>query len=386
MNFRKTKGLVTGLLAVALSFTALGAAQAVVTTKASGTANVKVGVDFPLADLTGGTGCGNSCTWSTNLVENVSIVDDGNATDSSFTFNSSVLAQYQIVISGVKNDNPNFRAFETTWTVNVVPGTIVDVAVAAAPEFSTLVAALVAATPTMDLVAALNGEGPLTVFAPTNAAFAELPNGVLDALLLPENNALLTQILLYHVHAGAILSGDIEPGNSTVDTLDGTNTLAVNKTGDAITINNLHSVVAPNVLATNGVIHGIDSVLLPQCVDITPFIKPVITPPAPKKYTVKVTGFAYAKTGSLTVDNTRAAVVASYLGGLGLTATNSTYVVTGKELRKNTKVARSARVSVSYVNASGKTVTVTKRIYFTAKKSTLTKKSKASLKRITPSV
>lgn len=104
-----------------------------------------------------------------------------------------------------------------------------------------------------------------------------------------------------------------------------------------------------------------------------------------KKYTVSVTGYSYKKKGMSTLDNKRAAAVASYLQSLGLDATNSDYVVTGMELTKNTKKARSAKISVTYMK-DGKSVTVKKTIYFTAKKSTLSKKSKATLKKLSTSV
>ena len=82
--------------------------------------------------------------------------------------------------------------------------TIVDIA-AGNPDFSTLVAAVLAA----DLAEALSGEGPFTVFAPTNEAFAKLPEGTLESLLLPENKQALTDILLYHVVSGSVLAADV---------------------------------------------------------------------------------------------------------------------------------------------------------------------------------
>lgn len=111
--------------------------------------------------------------------------------------------------------------------------------------------------------------------------------------------------------------------------------------------------------------------------------------PAPvvvaKKYSVSVTGYTYKKKGMSTIDNNRAAVVASYLRSLGLNDTNSDYVVTGMELTKNTKKARSAVISVTYMK-DGKSVTVKKTIYFTAKKFSLTKKSKTTMKKLSISV
>lgn len=139
-----------------------------------------------------------------------------------------------------------------------VTGTIVDVA-SAGPDFSTLVAALTAA----DLVGTLNGEGPFTVFAPTNDAFAALPAGVLDALLLPENKETLAKILTYHVVPGTVMAADIADGD--VATVEGQSVTL--STADGVTVNGA-KVVTADVLASNGVIHVIDAVLVPSDVDV----------------------------------------------------------------------------------------------------------------------
>ena len=143
------------------------------------------------------------------------------------------------------------------------PGTIVDVAVGAG-SFSTLVAAVTAA----DLVETLSGEGPFTVFAPTDDAFAALPAGVLDALLLPENKALLAQILTYHVVSGKVMAADVT--DSDVATVEG-QTIKLS-TADGVTVNGA-TVVAADVAASNGVIHAIDAVILPPGVDVAKLIK-----------------------------------------------------------------------------------------------------------------
>ena len=142
-------------------------------------------------------------------------------------------------------------------------GTIVDVAVGAG-NFSTLVAAVTAA----DLVETLSGEGPFTVFAPTDEAFAALPAGVLDALLLPENKALLTQILTYHVVPGKVMAADVTDGD--VATVEG-QTVALS-TAAGVTVNGA-TVVSADVPASNGVIHAIDAVILPPGVDVAALIK-----------------------------------------------------------------------------------------------------------------
>ena len=142
-------------------------------------------------------------------------------------------------------------------------GTIVDVAVGAG-NFTTLVAAVTAA----DLVETLSGTGPFTVFAPTDEAFAALPAGVLDALLLPENKALLAQILTYHVVSGMVMAADVTDGD--VATVEGS-TIKLSTMG-GVTVNGA-KVVAADVAASNGVIHAIDAVILPPGVDVAALIK-----------------------------------------------------------------------------------------------------------------
>jgi len=153
-------------------------------------------------------------------------------------------------------------AMETTPEETTV-GTIVDVAVGAG-NFTTLVAAVTAA----DLVETLSGEGPFTVFAPTDEAFAALPAGVLDALLLPENKAVLAQILTYHVVSGKVMAADVTAGN--VATVEGSDIMLATTSGVQV---NDATVVAADVEASNGVIHAIDAVILPPGVDVAALIK-----------------------------------------------------------------------------------------------------------------
>jgi transforming growth factor-beta-induced protein len=142
-----------------------------------------------------------------------------------------------------------------TATATQVPNTIVDVAVANG-SFKTLVAALQAA----GLVDALKSDGPFTVFAPTDAAFAKLPAGTLESLLKPENKAKLAAILLYHVVPSKLAASDLTRLKQAT-TLDGpTITFKVN--GDKVSVNNAN-VVSADVAASNGVIHVIDTVILP---------------------------------------------------------------------------------------------------------------------------
>ena len=129
---------------------------------------------------------------------------------------------------------------------------IVDTAVSAG-NFKTLAAALQAA----GLVETLKGKGPFTVFAPTDAAFAKIPKAQLDALLA--DKAKLTAVLTYHVVSGAVLSKDVKAG--MVKTVQGSS-LTVGTTG-GVTVDNAN-VTAVDILADNGVIHVIDSVVLPK--------------------------------------------------------------------------------------------------------------------------
>lgn len=131
---------------------------------------------------------------------------------------------------------------------------IVDTA-AAAGSFTTLLAAAEAA----GLVDTLKGEGPLTVFAPTDDAFAKLPEGTVQTLLLPENKDKLTQILTYHVVAGAVKSTDLVDGMEAA-TVEGSNITIDLDNGVMI---NDATVVQADIEASNGVIHVIDTVLMP---------------------------------------------------------------------------------------------------------------------------
>lgn len=137
------------------------------------------------------------------------------------------------------------------------PGTIVDVA-SGNSDFSTLVAAVSAA----DLVSTLQSAGPFTVLAPTNAAFAKLPAGTVDTLLKPENKAQLVSILTYHVIAGKVPASTVVTLNGkSVATVQGAS-VRITVSGGKVKVNNAN-VTATDIQASNGVIHVIDSVLLP---------------------------------------------------------------------------------------------------------------------------
>ena len=135
--------------------------------------------------------------------------------------------------------------------------TVMDKA-AADGNFSTLIAAVEAA----GLQEVLTGHGPFTIFAPTNAAFAALPEGTVESLLMPENIDQLKAILTYHVLPKSVMSSHIRNGDNYVRTVGGS-TLNVEKEYDEVMIGSAR-VVAVDIKASNGVIHVIDEVLLPK--------------------------------------------------------------------------------------------------------------------------
>jgi uncharacterized surface protein with fasciclin (FAS1) repeats len=123
-------------------------------------------------------------------------------------------------------------------------------------NFSTLVTALTAA----DLVKTLEGKGPFTVFAPTNAAFAKVPKKDLDALLA--NKKELTRVLLYHVVSGKVMGADaMKMNGKTAKTVEGS-TINISVMGKVLEINNA-KVTKADIMASNGVVHVIDTVLMP---------------------------------------------------------------------------------------------------------------------------
>ena len=158
----------------------------------------------------------------------------------------------------------NMKSFMNTLTalplaflsVNVHALDIVDTAVSAG-QFNTLVAAVEAA----DLVSTLKGDGPFTVFAPTDEAFAALPEGTVENLLKPENKEQLIAVLTYHVVAGKIMSSDIAGTKVMVESVQGSE-LDVNAT-NGVTVDGA-TVITADIETDNGVIHVIDRVVLPQ--------------------------------------------------------------------------------------------------------------------------
>lgn len=136
------------------------------------------------------------------------------------------------------------------------PKTVVDIAVGS-PDHSTLVAAVTAA----GLVETLSGAGPFTIFAPTNAAFEALPAGTVENLLKPESKDQLTSILTYHVVSGNVMAADLTDGQK-VTTLNGQE-LTVSIANGVVKINGA-TVTTADLAGSNGVIHVVDGVILPN--------------------------------------------------------------------------------------------------------------------------
>jgi transforming growth factor-beta-induced protein len=166
----------------------------------------------------------------------------------------------QVVITDIETSNGVIHVIDSVILPPAKLSDIVDTAVADG-RFTTLVAAVQAA----GLVDTLKGEGPFTVFAPTDEAFAKLPAGTVEDLLKPENLETLKNILLYHVAAGKAMAADVVAlDGQAVDTaLEGQQLKIALKDGNVF-LNDTIQVVITDIETSNGVIHVIDAVLLPQ--------------------------------------------------------------------------------------------------------------------------
>lgn len=156
--------------------------------------------------------------------------------------------------STTPSTTPASSTGETQSSPTAASGTIVEVA-ASNSSFKTLTAAVKAA----GLTQQLSGKGPFTVFAPTDAAFAALPEGTVEKLLKPENKAALRKLLTYHVVPGEVDSTELKTGR--VKTVEGA-PVAVKVNGSSVMVNDAR-VTTPDIKAQNGVIHVIDKVILP---------------------------------------------------------------------------------------------------------------------------
>ncbi|MDQ3472126.1 MAG: fasciclin domain-containing protein [Acidobacteriota bacterium] len=167
------------------------------------------------------------------------------------------------MMSDSKNMNPMVGGAAMLRTMDIIDNAVNST------DHTTLVAAVKAA----DLVATLKGEGPFTVFAPTNAAFEKLPAGTVETLVQPENKAMLTKILTYHVLAGKFDSNAIAKrikagrGSASFKTVSG-DTLTARMHGNSLVLRDekggSSTVSIANVYQSNGVIHVVDTVLLPR--------------------------------------------------------------------------------------------------------------------------
>ena len=173
---------------------------------------------------------------------------------------AAFIAASMLFVACGDDDSSSTTAPAAGDSVPAEAGDIVAVA-SANPDFSTLVAAVGAA----GLVETLQGPGPFTVFAPTNDAFAALPAGLVDKLLLPENKAVLAQILTYHVVSGKVMAADVTAGD--VPSVEGS-PITVTVDG-GVKLNGSANVIITDVAASNGVIHAIDAVILPPGLDVS---------------------------------------------------------------------------------------------------------------------
>jgi transforming growth factor-beta-induced protein len=199
---------------------------------------------------------------STDLVDGMMVSTLNGESITISTTPPSINGNSMIITDGlvdIEADNGVIHGIDTVLAPTSLTSNIVDIA-AGNNAFSTLVAAVTAA----ELVDALSGEGPFTVFAPTNDAFAALDAGTVDSLLLPENKDQLIKILQYHVVAA---NADSSVASGDYPTLSGDN-IKVENSDSGVMINDAKVVIA-DVIASNGIIHAIDKVLMPPD-DATP--------------------------------------------------------------------------------------------------------------------
>ena len=166
----------------------------------------------------------------------------------------------QVIITDIETANGVIHVIDTVLLPPAKTADIVDTAVADG-RFTTLVAAVQAA----GLVDTLKGEGPFTVFAPTDDAFAKLPAGTVEDLLKPENLETLKNILLYHVVSGKVMAADVVTlDGKTADTAAEGNAINISVKDGKVFLNENVEVIITDIATTNGVIHVIDTVLLPE--------------------------------------------------------------------------------------------------------------------------
>jgi uncharacterized surface protein with fasciclin (FAS1) repeats len=218
--------------------------------------------------IKGGMVHGKTCERAENVVEGKVMAADVTGLESATTLlgkdiaikvdmGSVYINDAKVIITDIETSNGVIHVIDAV----ILPSdeeakTIVEIA-AADERFTTLVAAVTAA----ELVETLSGEGPFTVFAPTNDAFAALPAGTVESLLLPENKQALTDILLYHVVSGKVMAADVVGLTSATTVLGKDLTITVRD--GKVFLNDTVEVIITDIEASNGVIHVIDAVLLP---------------------------------------------------------------------------------------------------------------------------
>jgi uncharacterized surface protein with fasciclin (FAS1) repeats len=188
----------------------------------------------------------------------------------------ALVSVFVLIIGGVGiyaltngNDEPKNSGTETSQTTPTTPketSTMNNKSIVTLATENSSLSTLATAVTKAELVETLNGTGPFTVFAPTNDAFAALPAGTLDTLLMPENKAQLQTILKYHVVAGKVMSSDLSNGQ-VVKTVQG-NSLTVRIDGSKVMLEDatgaMTEVVTADVAASNSVVHVINKVVMPQ--------------------------------------------------------------------------------------------------------------------------
>jgi transforming growth factor-beta-induced protein len=194
---------------------------------------------------------------------------DGKSADTAFAGNAIAISvkdgsvflneTVQVIITDIATSNGVIHVIDTVLLPPTKLANIVDTAVADG-RFTTLVAAVTAG----GLVDTLVGEGPFTVFAPTDEAFATLPAGTVEGLLKPENLETLKNILLYHVVPGTVMAADVVTlDGKTADTAFAGNAIAISVKDGKVFLNETVQVIITDIVTSNGVIHVIDTVLLP---------------------------------------------------------------------------------------------------------------------------
>ncbi|MFN2203084.1 MAG: fasciclin domain-containing protein [Caldilineaceae bacterium] len=210
-----------------------------------------MGLDGQMVETVGGN------SFSVTLDGDSLMIDEAKVVQPDIEASNGVIHVIDKVLIPPTGDETASAEEETTEAMDTEAMDIVDTAVAAG-SFQTLVAAVQAA----GLVDTLKGEGPFTVFAPTDEAFAALPEGTVESLLEDPEGA-LTDILLYHVVAGKVMAADaMGLDGQMVETVGG-NSFSVTLDGDSLMIDEA-KVVQPDIEASNGVIHVIDKVLIPS--------------------------------------------------------------------------------------------------------------------------